>query len=44
MNKKNLYLLTLLFAFMALGLVGCSDDDDAAQPQYDLYGYVQYKL
>ena len=44
MNKKNLYLLTLLFAFMALGLVGCSDDDDAAQPQYDLYGYVQFKL
>lgn len=44
MNKKNLYLLTLLFAFMAMGLVGCSDDDDAAQPQYDLYGYVQFKL
>lgn len=44
MNKKNLYLLPLLFAFMALGLAGCSDDDDAAQPQYDLYGYVQFKL
>ena len=44
MNKKYLYLLPMLFAFMALGLVGCSDDDDAAQPQLDLYGYVQFKL
>ena len=43
MNKKNLYLLTLLFAFMAMGIVGCSDDD-AAQQQYDVYGYVQFKL
>ena len=42
MNKKNLYLWTLLFAFMAMGIVGCSDDD-AAQ-QYDVYGYVQFKL
>ncbi len=42
MNKKNLYLLTLLFAFMAMGLVGCSDDD-SAQPT-ELYGYVQFKL
>lgn len=43
MKKKNLYILTLLFAFVAMNLVGCSDDD-ATQPQGDLYGYVQFKL
>ena len=43
MNKKNIsYLLTILVAFMAMSLVGCSDDDAAQQG--DLYGYVQFKL
>ena len=42
MNKKNLYLLTLLFAFVAMSLVGCSDDDSAQQNEQ--YGYVQFKL
>lgn len=43
MKQKNiLYLLTVLIAFFAMGLVGCSDDD-AAQ-QNELYGYVQFKL
>ena len=43
MNKKNIsYLLTILVAFMAMSLVGCSDDDAAQQS--DLYGYVQFKL
>lgn len=42
MNRNNLYLLTLLFAFMAMGLVGCSDDDAAQQNEQ--YGYVQFKL
>ncbi len=43
MNKKNIsYLLTMLFAFLALSLVGCSDDD--AVQQTDAYGYVQFKL
>ena len=43
MKKINLYILPLLFAFMAMGFAGCSDDD-ATQPQNDLYGYVQFKL
>ncbi len=43
MNKKKLYILPLLFAFMAMGLVGCSDDD-ATPPHSDIYGYVQFKL
>lgn len=44
MNKKFLYIWPLLIAFMAMGLVGCSDDDSAVQMQTDLYGYVQFKL
>lgn len=42
MNKKYLYLFTMLFAFVAMGLVGCSDDDAAQQT--DAYGYAQFKL
>lgn len=43
MNKKNiLYLSTILIAFMAMRMVGCSDDDAAQQSE--MYGYVQFKL
>lgn len=42
MKKNKLYILTVFFAFMAMGLVGCSDDD-AAQ-QNEMYGYAQFKL
>ena len=33
----------MLLAFVATGIVGCSDDDDAAR-QNGVYGYVQFKL
>lgn len=41
MNRIRIYLFTLLFASISLGLVGCSEDDDV---QKELYGYVQFKL
>lgn len=43
MNKKNIsYFITILFAFVAMSVVGCSDDDVAQQNE--VYGYVQFKL
>ncbi len=43
MNKKNIsYLFTMLFAFLAMSLVGCSDDETVQQGE--TYGYVQFKL
>lgn len=41
MNRKNIYLIALLFASMLLGVAGCSDENDTPQEQY---GYVQFKL
>lgn len=33
----------MLLAFVATGIVGCSDDDDAAR-QNGIYGYVQFRV
>ena len=41
MNKIKIYLFTLLFASLCVGLTGCSEDKEASEVQY---GYVQFKL